>query len=208
MFMIAATVSSALCASPTTFNLDFDGGTVAEWVASIRTAWPEANVVVADAIKDASVPAMFLHGVTLDGVMEVSGMNVDTPINCDKAGSSGASIWVVSSKYKRPTRSSSRQSTVRAGQGTEAVQDDLMTAVFTLPHGHRDQAGAASLVEAITRVTAMDGGVPLGMMLMPDVGLLAVRGPEAQIDTARVVIESIERIELRDAHIRAKDGVE
>jgi len=198
MFLITATLSSALCAAPATFDLDFDGGTVAQWVTSIRAVTSDANIVVDGAAEDAVVPAMHLHGVTVDGVMLVSEQNAASVINCFPVSSSGAPIWVVSPKVPRSvargaSRSSNRSPSTRSGG------NELFTEVFTLPEGYRSRADAERLVDAVKTAALLDTEHPLHIRPMPDMGLIAVRGSVEQVATARSMVELLHKLSNRNA---------
>ncbi len=194
MFMITTTLATALCAAPPTFDLDFEGGSVAEWVTAIRAVSTDANIVVAEAVERAPVPAMHVHGVTLKSVMGVSSLNEDSAINCARVSTDAAPIWVVSSNSPQPAR----------GRGGASGHNEMVTAIFNLPPGHRDQADATKLVKIIIGVVSLDGGGQLQTRLMPETGLLAIRGLEDQVETASDVIDAIEWAHNRSARGPAK----
>ena len=194
MFMITTTLATALCAAPPTFDLNFDGGSVTEWVSAIRAASTNANIVIAEAVERAPVPAMHVHGVTLQGVMTVSRLNENSAINCARVSTDAAPIWVVSSNSPQPAR----------GRGGAVSHNKMVTAIFNLPPGHRDQADAKKLVKAIIEVISLDGGGQLQTRLMLETGLLAVRGLGDQVKTASNVIDAIEWAHNREARGPAK----
>ena len=194
MFMITPVVAAALCASPSTFDLNFDGGSVTEWVTAIREASIDANIVIAEAVERTQVPAMHVHGVTLQGVMSVSSLNENSAIHCARVSTDAAPIWVVSSSSPQPAR----------GRGVAANHNKMVTAIFNLPPGHRDQADATKLVNAIVGVISLDGGGQLQTRLMLETGLLAVRGLGDQVETASNVIHAIEWAHKREVRAAAK----
>jgi hypothetical protein len=57
--MFGMTVAVCMLATGAgTMDLDFPGGTVAEWKAAIYVASPDANIVIDDGVRDVLVSAM------------------------------------------------------------------------------------------------------------------------------------------------------
>ena len=187
--MFGPTLAMCLMSTPLasdTMNLNFQGGTVEQWVDAIKAATPTANIVVEHTANSIDLPAMQLQGVTLSAVMRVSDVQWDSPITCEEVQTRAASVWVVS-KAGMPT----------TGKTTRAAGGKIVTGVFQLPHGTIDTGEMQAVIDAVRAVAALDADRPISIQVLPSVGLIAVRGDADQVETAEDVIQSIHRVQLR-----------
>lgn len=79
---VDATLTRGLPKPAATFNLDFPGGTVADYAAAVRAACPGANIVMLSGAEKASVPAMTFRDVTVEAAMRA--------IEADRANPDGS----------------------------------------------------------------------------------------------------------------------
>lgn len=65
--------------APVTFNLDFPGGPLSEFLAAVRSAHPRANIVAPEAANDFPIPPMQLRSINLQAAIQLIEGNVDLP---------------------------------------------------------------------------------------------------------------------------------
>jgi hypothetical protein len=168
--------------SPPTFSIDFPGGTVAEYLAAIRKAFPGANIVGSAGLEKYTIPPITLTHVTIHGALEpleiiVKPPSANTPRVRVMIDNDVASVWLDSfigpGQFVRehaPLQTLVWNSKVLTMRGTVTVPDitgaiDTALSVFTDPKPE--------------------------VRIHEQTGILVVRGTEAQLDAAREVIDQL-----------------
>jgi hypothetical protein len=91
------------------FDLEFDGGTVKEFLEQLATACPEpVNVILRSELEDAEIPAMRLRGVTVPAVFEAiaAASRKDYTVSAP----SGLRNWTYSHGFRTSDRNPSSES--------------------------------------------------------------------------------------------------
>jgi len=173
--------SFLFAASPETFNVHFKGGTLSEWVDTIRDSSPESNIMLQPADSHVVVPALSLHGVTSRTCVELVGELPDVSVmEIGLAG--GRSVWVIDAhQYVRIA-------TARGRATRHPIADE--TQVFELPLGYREAKTATQLQSVMDRICRMGCGSEPVIAVFPEWGLIAVNGNQAQLRTCESVIRS------------------
>ena len=169
-----------------TMDLDFPGGTAAEWRAAIYVASPDANIVIDDGVRDVLVSAMKFEGVSLSSVMQSCEPASGSKLFGYEIDGDGESVWAVIAASPRATRSRSSHTTT---DSPDAAKNTVN--VHVLPHGYRTDVGAARLAEILKAINSMQHDQPLGVLLIEGGQIIALRGSYEQLDVAAAVIDSL-----------------
>ena len=89
-----AITTAGLAGAPTIFDIEFDGGTVAQWIAAVQAKAPESNIMVQADGESVSVPALSLHSVSVQTCVELVGHIPGASCTEVGGGVAGASVWV------------------------------------------------------------------------------------------------------------------
>lgn len=185
--MFGMTLAACLLATGAgTMDLDFSGGTAAEWTAAIRAASPDANIVVDDGVRDVLISAMKFEGVSLSSVMQSCEPASGSKLFGYEIEGDGESVWAVVAVRPRATQSRSRHTTTDSpGAAKNTVN------VHVLPHGYRTDVGAARVAEILKAINSMQHDQPLGVLLIEGGQIIALCGTYDQLDVAAAVIDSL-----------------
>ena len=195
--MFGMTLAACMLATGAgTMDLDFSGGTAAEWATAIRAASPDANIVFDDGVRDVLVSAMKFEGVSLSSVMQSCEPASGSKLFGYEIDGDGESVWAVVAASPRAKRSQSRHTTTDSPVAAKNTVN-----VHVLPHGYRTDVGAARVAEILKAINSLQHDQPLGVLLIEGGQIIALRGSYKQLDVAAMVIDS-----LNDAPTRG--GVE
>jgi hypothetical protein len=170
-------------APPLVVTMDFAGGSMAKFVAWIRGAEPNANIVVASRAEEAIVPSMEFRSVGLEQALECACLIAEGPVEVRVKGFSGrgAPIYTILARERRAADAATRR---------QEADGATVQRVFTLNNLTRPRVGAdvvplrvETVLSAIELVTTEDGKVPT-LRYHADSGLLLVRGTDAQVGNA------------------------
>ncbi len=178
-----AITTAGLAGAPTIFDIEFDGGTVAQWIAAVQAKAPESNIMVQADGESVSVPALSLHSVSVQTCVELVGHIPGASCTEVGGGVAGASVWVIDA---------GRGSRHQRGRG-RSVQADAgdATVVHQIPQGYRDFEGQTRLVDALDSVFLMSGGQAPKIAVLSDVGLIAVHGSPKQLASCSAVLDAL-----------------
>jgi hypothetical protein len=169
-----------------TMDLDFPGGTAAEWTTAIRAASPDANIVVDDGVRDVLVSAMKFEGVSLSSVMQSCEPASGSKLFGYEIDGDGESVWAVVAGSPRSTRSRSHHTTTDSPVAAKKTVN-----VHVLPQGYRTDVGAARVAEILKAINSMQHNQPLGVLLIEGGQIIALCGTYDQLDVAAAVIDSL-----------------
>jgi hypothetical protein len=168
------------------FDIDFKGGSLAEWVKAVQSASPDCNIVLLHSDSTLKLPAVSLVGVTSESCAYLTdslpGINVDQIGGEDGVG---RPIWVIQQREAS-----------RTGRGQRSVETGHRTSVFAIPLNYRDAQAAADLLLGLESICNL-GGLPKPEILMNrDMGVMAVRGVPTQLS---LVAETLEELPHRSS---------
>lgn len=194
MKLITGTVLTFVCATAAlageSFDIDFKGGSLAEWVGAVQKASPDCNIVLLHADASLKVPAVSLVGVSAESCAYLTGALPGIDVARVESAANTKPVWVIQQASSR-----------RAGRGQGPVETGHRTSVFAIPSSYRTQLAAAELQHAIESICDL-GGLPHPEILMNvNIGLLAVRGVPAQL---AVVSETLQELPVRTARHAAQ----
>lgn len=176
--------TAAFAAKPAVFDLEFPGGTLAQFVQSVQTAAPQSNIVLQASGAGAIVPAMSLHGVTAQScvfvVDEVPMVNVETI----DLGDGAKPIYVIDFYEYIMTG---------GGRGGRSVRQPVANAteVFAVPLSYRSGDECRRLLFVLKAICELSGDSAPTMKVLTDVGLLAVYGTPRQLSLCSAAINSL-----------------
>ncbi len=182
---VLAIACSAAAFGSEAFDIDFKGGSLAEWVKAVQTASPDGNIVLLHSDSTLKMPAVSLVGVTAESCAYLT--DSLPGINVDKIGDEqgGRPIWVIQQREAS-----------RAGRGQRPVETGHRTSVFAIPPSYRDAQASEDLQHVIESICNM-GGLPKPEILMNrDMGVMAARGVPAQLT---LVAETLEELPHRSS---------
>lgn len=189
--------SFVFAAAPATFDVQFKGGTLSEWVDTIRGSSPQSNIMLQPADSHVVVPALSLHGVTSRTCVELVGEIPDVSV-MEIGQGGGRSVWVIDAhQYVRVA-------TARGRATRHPIADE--THVFELPMGYREVKTATQLQSVMERICRMGCGSEPAIAVFPQWGLIAVNGNQVQLRTCESVIRSTPP--RRSGASREQDGDE
>lgn len=184
-----------------TFNIDFPGGTVAEYVALLRRESAKGggapvNVTVTEAAAQCRVPRVELTSVTAEGaVMFLSrGDNVgDTRLFVDQTASDREHrVYAIFMQGRGPAAASKPNLLVVA-------LSDLISAKGAAPEAQDRQLQAIlSAIETALKIGASGSGQPAQLTVHKESGLLIMRGSDAERAIATDVLAQIRATMLND----------
>lgn len=165
-------------------DLSFPGGTVTDYVAALRKATPDANVVIAPGAGEATVPAVTLRHVTVPAALDVLRGRVRT----------GAGVAVEIEIVHVPSYSTDERPTyaVRAHEAGGAAGPRASTHVWTVSALLGADLTSRTLLSAIETALDVVGGSKPDVRFHEDTGLLIARGNEEQIDVITSVIDELQ----------------
>lgn len=175
-------------------DLDFRGGTLAEFVAAVRGAQPRANIILAESVAAVRLPTVQLRGAGIEQALEAATLaaagDKRVMVSTHRGNGTGGEFVFVVTAQPEPT------SIGPAGQGRGG---EKMLRVFSLARLTDQQPNDPpnTAVKATTILTAIESGMT-GLMDVPtlryheDSGLLFVQGSGQQIAVVQEVLQSIE----------------
>ena len=191
--MFGMTLAACMLATGAgTMDLDFPGGTAAEWTTAIRAALPDANIVVDDGVRDAMISAMKFEGVSLSSVMQSCEPASGSKLFGYEIDGDGESVWAVVAASPRATRARTRHTTTDSPVAAKNTVN-----VHVLPYGYRTDVGAARVAEILKAINSMQHDQPLGVLLIEGGQIIALRGSYDQLDVAAAVIDSLNEAPVR-----------
>ena len=181
--------TAALAGEPATFDINFEGGSVAKWVAAVQAEAPQSNIMVHAGDGSILMPALSLHNVTVQTCVQL--VRYLPGADCFEVGgdSPGESVWVIDAGANGGTGPQAHWTRAR-GRTTHTTSVDG-TAVFQIPAAYRDQDGLIQLMDAIESVCLLGGGQMPKVAMMPDVGLIAVNGSAQQLGACSELLSRI-----------------
>ncbi len=180
--------SAAIAAKPATFDIEFKGGTLSEWVDAVQAAAPQSNIILQPNDSSVAVPPLSLHNVTVGTCAElVDAIPGATAMEIGAGG--GDVVWVVDAyQYVQAANARSR----RASGGMASVTPALgETEVFQIPPSYRAPDNAVLLQGVMWEVCLMGGMEEPFITVFSDVGLIAVHGSQRQIKVCDAVIQTV-----------------
>ncbi|MBL1216546.1 MAG: hypothetical protein D8M59_03535 [Planctomycetes bacterium] len=176
------------------FDLEFPGGTVADFVDALRSVQPEANMVVDTGAETIPIPAMQLYSVDIsravnvldgleysdaDGDLRIRVMAVPVVKNSTNyAGAARNPVFrvIVDSRYNRQAPQTSVVLTIADLLGEAYRADDVMTAIETAMSVITDEASRTE---------------PAVLRFHDATGLLIARGTGEQLSAVKSVIDEL-----------------
>ena len=199
---------------PAIVDLDFAGGSLATFVAAVRRAQRDVNIVMAPRADEADVPAMELRGTDIDQALETACMLAtgDVEVDVRQIRGRGATIYTILAR-PRKVRNPNDPEPVPAGQPVQRVFTlNALTMDRAMPD-HFVQGAADGLVKPLTveavlsaveLATTQDGTAPM-LRYHQDSGILIVRGTVAQVTAASEVLAVLhEDLERRHELVQQK----
>ncbi|MDG1837536.1 MAG: hypothetical protein P8I91_01885 [Phycisphaerales bacterium] len=191
--MFGMTLAACMLATGVgTMDLDFPGGTAAEWTTAIRVASPDANIVISDGVRDVLVSAMKFEGVSLSSVMQSCEPASGSKLFGYEIHGDGDSVWAVIAASPRAKRSRNSHTTTDSPVVTKNTVN-----VHILPHGYRTDVGAARVAEILKAINNMQHDQPLGVLLIEGGQIIALHGSYDQLGVAAAVIDSLNEAPAR-----------
>ena len=176
---MATIVSTSATAASNTIDLDFEGGTVQEWVTAIKAESPKSNIVVSAHVAGSYVSAMDLHDVSVSSLMMLCNVSGDSPITSDVIHEGGEPIWIISES----------QRTMQRGQNRgPSQQSSLSTIVLNVPRPYADQG--SSVADMIREVCGMSSDQPVEIRVIKT-GIIALHGSYDQQAIAEDVLSAL-----------------
>lgn len=196
---LALGLTTAVCAArPAVFDLEFPGGTLAQFVQALQAASPQSNIVLQKSGGTADVPAMSLHGVTAEACVFVVGAIPDVNVETIDTASGGNQIWVIDSwQYVRT-------GAVRGGRTVRHAVSNA-TEVFALPASYQSAEGAATVREVLMSISELGGEPAPTIKVLADVSLLAIHGTARQLEVCGTTLGTMPH---RVARKQAESGRE
>lgn len=181
---------------PVVVTMQFDGGTMAEFVAAIRSDEEEANIVLATKARGALVPPMVLKNAGLEQALEGACMaaEADYQVRVKEFRGAGQPVFSITAyQGQKPTRKA------QAGRGI----DDLTQRVFSLGELTAQRLSGVKSVKVETILSALnmalsDAKVSPRIRYHEDSGLLLVRGSFGQV----TVVEQLLSVMGKDLRMR------
>ncbi len=187
---------------PVIISLSFPGGTIADFVAQVRSKEAKVNIVIAEAAKGARLPAIELRGAGLDQALEAACVVAegDHDIRVKDFRGAGEPVYSV---LATPRQGVARGPATTIGPARESAN----TQVYSLNHLTADapEIGfpAAVILSSIEAATAA-GGEAVTVRYHKESGLLILRGGP-QLHVAHQVIESLGKdVERRRVEVARK----
>jgi hypothetical protein len=197
---LAAGLTATATAGQSTIDLHFEGGTVQQWVAAIKSVSPKSNIIVSQSVGTAQVGAMDLHGVSVASLMQLWNVSKASPITCDKVDEGGDPIWLISG---------SSQAVIRGNRGSNSgtYRPTLDTAILNLPEHYVSGDGPARVVELIHGVCGMESSQPVKISILKGTGVIAVYGTSSQRTVADEVIDALNRAQPPESDTKASASI-
>ncbi|MBL8728723.1 MAG: hypothetical protein JNM25_09860 [Planctomycetes bacterium] len=168
--------------SPVVVSMTFPGGTLAQFVAAVRGAEPNANIVMATRAAEARVPPLELRGAGLEQALESACMVVEGPVEVrvKDSGGQGQPVYTILAMERR------QPGVVGTPSADQVVQRVFTLNNLTMPRGSGlgvEPLAVETILSAVELVTTADGRAPL-LRFHKDSGLLLVRGTNEQVANA------------------------
>ena len=194
----APAILTALSDDQTLISIDFEGGSVADYIAAVRRAAPDTNVIMSPELANIAFFPTSLRGVTSHGALNL--LQGHRQFDKDGAMTSaiqfemrshpdfGAAVFIIKAD-RRPTQSPSAP--------------ELVTRVFSLASltEHMDTAVILAAVETATTIHG-DDQHPAGLTLHEPTELLFVRAPMEQIRLIEAAIAQLQTTTRRTSDDR------
>ncbi len=198
---LAAGITATTTAGQSVIDLQFEGGTVQQWVAAIKSVSPKSNIIVSQNVVAAQVGPMDLHGVSVASLMQLWNVSKTSPITCGKVDKGGDPIWLISGSSQTVARRGSR------GSSSGTHRPTLDTAILNLPEHYLSGDGPARVVELIHGVCGMESSQPVKVSILKDTGVIAVYGTSSQRTVADDVIHALNRAQVPESDTKASASI-
>ncbi len=179
-----------------TFDLDFPGGTMADYAAAVRAAWPGANLAMLGGAEKARVPAMKFRDVTVEAAMRA--------VESQQLNEDGTSSAIV---VRGVEIGGSKEGLYRVvlESGQAKARSEARVHVWSLAPMLAAGVKIEDALSAIEAALAVDGR-PTTIKYHEATMLLIVRGSQEQHDVIDTVIHEVEYTvtSLRDAKAEGK----
>jgi hypothetical protein len=191
-----------------TLSVEFQGGTIMEYIAVLSKAAPDLNVVIRPETKEIPMPPVSLkgvaHGTALQLIPALADSGDEIAVMPVQSPGSGSEVFVIGVKPSRPQGVMPGAVMMHATPAGRTVGRGLPFAgpsgksvrVFSL----RALTSGADALKPETVLTAIDTALGLqgaeeaaSIKLHPESGLLVVRGDPTQIDAVEQVLTTMER---------------
>lgn len=188
--------------APMIVSLAFPGGTLGQFVAAVRQAQPDANIVVVPLAAEVVVPPMEVRRTGLEQALESACLVADGPheVRVKEFAGPGQPVYTILVNTSRRAEGQARNAATAAA----AAQRVFSLNELTRPRGDGlDPLPVATILSAVELAAGEDGKAPL-LRYHADSGLLLVRGTPAQVSHAIEALDVLQRdFEARAARQRA-----
>ena len=178
MTMLTTTVLTIACAASTSIggsiNLEFAGGSLAEWVDAIKSASPTSSIVLIGSGDDVKMPAMSLHDVAVATCVRVADAVRYVEVSEINESGDGQSVWLIQHAPDTGRR--------------DAPSRRRSTAIFPLPPSYLDADKAAMLVDVVTELCMIGNQSKPVVLIRRDFGILAIYGSSSQLEIVSEVL--------------------
>jgi hypothetical protein len=196
----AGTRAQAAVRPPVLVTLKFAGGTMGEFVTMLRQLEPKANVMVAAAAADATLPALDLRGAGLGQVLESACAVAEShrEIRVKESRGPGESVYAITARVLPPSQDPFAARAQR-------------TQVFSLARLIEGKDGTAlSAATVLSAIETAVGGPELltALRYHKESGALFVRGTEEQLGVVSELLVQLDRdAESRRRQENARKGI-
>jgi hypothetical protein len=181
MTILTTTALTIACATSTSIggsiNLEFAGGSLAEWVDAIKSASPTSSIVLIGSGDDVKMPAMSLHDVAVATCVRVADAVRYVEVSEINESGEGQSVWLIQHAPATGRR--------------DAPSRPHSTAIFPLPPSYFDADKAAMLVDVVTELCMIGNQSKPVVLIRRDFGLLAMFGSPSQLGIASEVLSEV-----------------
>lgn len=188
-----------------TVTLEFDGGTMEQFVAAVRKEQGKANIVLADAARDARVPSLELKDAGIEQALEGACMaaEADYDVRVREFDGVGQPVYSIVAE-RSPVRGG------RAGQVVRPGADDQQQRVMSLNTLIKQRLYGVAPLKVDTVLSAIelalsDEAVAPRVRFHEDSGLLLVRGTMVQVDVVEQILRMLQQ-DLQEQEQRALQG--
>lgn len=181
MTILTTTVLTIAFAASTSIggsiNLEFAGGSLAQWVDALKSASPTSSIVLIGSGDDIKMPAMSLHDVAVATCVRVADAVRCVDVSEINESGDGQPVWLI-------------QHALATGR-RDAPSRRRSTAIFPLPPSYLDADKAAMLVDVVTELCMIGNQSKPVVLIRREFGLLAMFGSPSQLEIASEVLSEV-----------------